>query len=289
MIDFLKHRYICFAVSAVLLLVGVGAYFVKGVKYDVGFAGGTSFNISFEKKINISDVRKAVSDKGWPDAVIQSVGSKGIQFLVQIVSHEVSIGDKFKKEVGESLSEYKMDVGSIERVGPEVGKDIKWNAVKAVLLSLLIILLYVAIRSKYRFAAGAVAAIAHDMIIVLACLVIFGEQMSLHVLAAILAILGYSLNDTIVIFSRVRDNMKKMKGASEIDIVNTSLNQTLRRTMLTSISTFLAVGSIFILGGKALHGFSLAMLIGIVVGTYSSIYIASPVMLALKPSKEKIS
>ena len=289
MIDFLKHRYICFAVSAVLLLVGVGAYFVKGVKYDVGFAGGTSFNISFEKKINISDVRKAVSDKGWPDAVIQSVGSKGIQFLVQIVSHEVSIGDKFKKEVGESLSEYKRDVGSIERVGPEVGKDIKWNAVKAVLLSLLIILLYVAIRSKYRFAAGAVAAIAHDMIIVLACLVIFGEQMSLHVLAAILAILGYSLNDTIVIFSRVRDNMKKMKGASEIDIVNTSLNQTLRRTMLTSISTFLAVGSIFILGGKALHGFSLAMLIGIVVGTYSSIYIASPVMLALKPSKEKIS
>jgi len=150
-------------------------------------------------------------------------------------------------------------------------------------------LLYVAIRSKYRFAVGAVVAIAHDMLVVLAAFALLREQISVHVLAAILAILGYSLNDTIVIFSRVRENMIKVKGASEWEIVNLSLNQTLRRTLLTSFSTLLAVGSIFFLGGDVLHGFSLAMLIGIVFGTYSSIYIASPVMLAIAAPEQNAS
>ena len=289
MIDFLKYRYLCFALSIGFLIVGAGAYFVKGFKYHVDFAGGTSFNVSFEKPVEIAQLRKVVADNGFGDAVIQSVGSVGDKFLIQIVGHEGTVGKRFEEGVGSALSEYKMNVDSINRVGPEVGRDIKWNAIKAVLLSLLIILLYVAIRSKYRFALGAVTAIAHDMLVVLTCLILFGEPLSVHVLAAILAILGYSLNDTIVIFSRVRKNMKEMKGASEIDIVNTSLNQTLRRTLLTSISTFLAVGSIFFLGGKALHGFSLSMLIGIVVGTYSSIYVASPVMLSIKPAKVKDS
>ncbi len=174
-----------------------------------------------------------------------------------------------------------MIVRNVEWVGAEVGKDIKWNALISVILSLLLIMLYVAVRSRYRYAVGAVVAIAHDMLAVLIYFLIFGEPISLHVLAAVLAILGYSLNDTIVIFSRIRENFAKMKGVSEEEIVNRSINQTLSRTLLTSFSTLLAVGSIFLFGGEALHGFSLAMLIGIVVGTYSSVYIASPVMLAL--------
>ena len=289
MINFLKYRHICFAISLGLLAVGFVTYFTKGFKFDVDFAGGTAFHLSFEKSLKISDLRSVIADKGWPDAVVQSVGSQNKQFMVQIVGEEGSIADSFKKDVGTELSEYKMNIEKIDWVGPEVGTDIKWSAIKAVLFSLLMILLYVAIRSKTRFAVGAVVAIAHDMLVVLTCLLLFGEPISGHVLAAILAVLGYSINDTIVIFSRVRENMKKMKGVSELEIVNTSLNQTLRRTMLTSISTFLAVGSIFILGGKALHGFSLTMLLGIVVGTYSSIYIASPVMLAIKAAKEKTS
>jgi preprotein translocase subunit SecF len=289
MINFLKYRSLCFALSLGFLAVGAIGYFVNGFQYNVEFAGGTEFRISCEKSLDIGKLRGAVEAKGWDDAVIQIVGNESKQFLVQIVAHEGSIGDKFEKGVGTELSDYGFKVDSVNWVGPEVGHDIKWNALKAVFLSLLLILLYVAVRSKYRFAVGAVVAIAHDMLVVLGLLIVFKEQMSLHVLGAILAILGYSINDTIVIFSRVRENMKKMKGAPEEEIVNTSINQSLRRTMLTSISTLLAVGSILLLGGKALHGFSLAMFIGIIVGTYSSIYIASPVMLALKPAKEKAS
>ena len=287
MINFLKYRYLCFTLSFGFLVVGAIGYFINGFQYNVEFAGGTEFRVSCDKQLDISRLRSAVSAKGWSDAVIQVIGSENKQFLVQIVGHDGSIGDKFEKGVGAELLGYGFKVDSTNWVGPEVGHDIKWNAVKAVVLSLLLILLYVAIRSKYRFAAGAVVAIAHDMLVVLGCLVLLKEQISLNVLGAVLAILGYSINDTIVIFSRVRDNIKKMKGVSEEEIVNTSINQTLRRTMLTSISTFLAVGSIFVLGGKALHGFSLTMLIGIVVGTYSSIYIASPIMLMIRPAKEK--
>ena len=181
-----------------------------------------------------------------------------------------------------------MAVDSIDLVGAAVGKDMQKNAIIAVLLSLLLILLYVSVRSKYEYALGAVAALMHDVLAVLVFLLLFGQPISLPVLAALLAILGYSLNDTIVVFSRIRENFKKMQGAPALQVVNTSLNQILKRTLLTSFSTLLAVGSFFLLGGETLRGFSFAMLIGIFVGTYSSIYIASPVMLAVRKTVSKL-
>lgn len=282
MIDFLKYRRVCLLVSVVFFATGIVAYFVKGgFKYHIDFAGGTELRVKFDKQLASTQIRNLVSTAGFSDAIIQSIGSDGTEFLIRVSESSESVEDRFSAYIAQELPDNRMIIRHVEWVGAEVGKDIKWNALISVILSLLLIMLYVAVRSRYRFAVGAVVAIAHDMIAVLIYFLIFGEPISLHVLAAVLAILGYSLNDTIVIFSRVRENFAKMKGVSEEEIVNKSINQTLSRTLLTSFSTLLAVGSIFFLGGEALHGFSLAMLIGIVVGTYSSVYIASPVMLAL--------
>jgi len=282
MVNFLKYRYFFYVLSVGFLIFGGVTYFTKGFRYYVDFAGGSEIRISFEKPVAIKNLRKTLSATGFKDAIIQSMGREEKAFIIQVKASEKNIGAKLFKEIKETYASNNPTLDSIDWVGPEVGKDIKYNALLSVLLSLLLILLYVTIRSKYRFAAGAVAAIAHDMLFVLAAFLILGEQISVHVLAAILTVLGYSLNDSIVIFSRIRENMKLRPNEDELKIVNISLNQTMRRTLLTSFSTLLAVGSIFVLGGAALRSFSLAMLIGIVVGTYSSIYVATPVMLALK-------
>ena len=289
MINFLKYKTISFMLSLTFLGAGVFAYFAMGgFKYHIDFSGGAEINVSFEKGIDIGVLRKAISDEGWKDTVIQSVGKSGRDFIVRIGGSIVEgLEDTFRAAVDKATPGNKMTVNHIDWVGAAVGKDMKKNAIIAVLLSLLLILLYVSIRSKYAYAAGAVVAIAHDMLAVMVFLLFVREPISLSVMAAILAILGYSLNDTLVIFSRIKENIKKMKGVSLEEVVNKSVNQTLKRTLLTSFSTLLAVGSFFILGGETLRGFSLAMIVGIIVGTYSSIYIASPVMMFFGTSNKK--
>ncbi len=287
MIDFLKYRYICLATSILFIGVGIFAYISRGgFEYHIDFVGGTELTINFEKPTSINDLRRGAQGAGWKDLTIQSIGTAEAasgnyhEFLVRMADTDDGLESRFSSDIGRALPGNKMEVRGVSRVGADVGKDIQSNALWAIIWSLLIILLYVSFRSKYRYAAGAVVAIAHDMLAVLVIFLLLGEQISVPVLAAILAILGYSLNDTLVIFSRVRENLKKMKGASEVEVVNLSIQQSLARTMLTSITTLLTVLSIFFLGGEALHGFALAMMIGVVFGTYSSVYIASPVMLA---------
>ncbi len=292
MIDFLKYRYICLVTSVLFIAAGAAAYVSRGgFDYHIDFVGGTELILAFDQPISIEQFRSSAQRSGWKDLTMQSIGSADAasgnyrEFIVRMAETDDGIEQRFSKDIESAISENKMEVRGVSRVGADVGKDIQWNAIIAIILSLLIILLYVSIRSQYRYAVGAVVAIAHDMLAVLIIFLLLGEQISVPVLAAVLAILGYSLNDTIVIFSRVRENFKKMKGASEIEVVNLSINQTLRRTMLTSITTLLTILSIFFLGGEALHGFALAMLIGVVFGTYSSVYIASPVMLAFGRTK----
>lgn len=286
MIDFLKYRYFCFAGSVVLLFVGFVSYFVNGgFKYHIDFVGGTEINIMFEQPIGISILRKELSNKGWKGLTIQSVGisseSTYKEFMIRIGDMSRDLDAKFKKDIDSSIKNNPVEIRSISQVGDEVGKDIRWNSFVAVILSLLIILLYVAIRSRYNFAIGAVVALAHDMLAVLVLFMLFGWQISVHVLAAVLAVLGYSINDTIVIFSRVNENLAKHRDKSLYDICNLSINQTITRTIRTSVSTLLTVGSILVLGGESVRGFALAMTIGVIFGTYSSIYIASPVMIAI--------
>lgn len=289
MIDFLKYRYVCMASSIALLVVGIAAYAIKGgFQYHIDFVGGTELRITFDKQLPISQLRSALSEKGWQDPVIQSVGINEQDFLVRVASMSgEGVEEKFTKDMSEAIPDNKLTIKTIDWVGAEVGKDITWNAFQAVFYSMLILLLYIAMRYRFKYAVGAVAALAHDVFMVLIIFLLLGEQISVNVLGALLAILGYSLNDTIVIYSRIRENVDKIKGMTEAEIVNLSINQTLSRTLLTSFATLLAVMSVFLLGGESLRGFSLAMLIGIVFGTYSSIYIASPIMLAVSGSSKE--
>lgn len=282
-IDFLKYRYVWLGISMLYLLIGAIAYGIKGgFRYHIDFTGGTELRVSFEQPLNIGTVRDVMALKGWKDAIIQSVGASDRDFLIRISEVATGVDETVKNALNEGISTNKARIEGVQAVGAEVGKDTTKNAIYALLLCLLVLLLYIALRSEFRFGVGAVASLMHDVLAVMVFLLLIEEPISLDVLASVLAILGYSLHDTIVIFSRIKENFKKMKGASEYDIANLSINQTLKRTLLTSFATLLAVTSILVLGGEKLHGLTIVLFIGIIVGTYSSIYIASPVMLLLK-------
>ena len=280
--DFLKYRIACLIFSILVLMAGSVAYYVNGgFKYHIDFTGGVELRISFAKSMDASALRSAMSADGWKDAAIQSVGRTGQEFLIRMSSLEENPEANLKASMAKNFPDNQVTVGHIEVIGAEVGKDTTWNAIKAVLLSLIILGLYIAIRSEFKFGMGAAIALVHDILVVMAYIVIMKEPISLHVLASVLALIGYSLNDTIVIFSRIQENFKKFAGSgvSDYDLVNLSINQTLTRTILTSFSTSLAVGSVLFLGGETLHGLAVILFIGIIVGTFSSIYIASPIML----------
>jgi preprotein translocase subunit SecF len=282
-IDFLKYRYFWLAVSIAFLLVGAVAYVMKGgFKYQIDFTGGTEVRVAFEKPVNIGSVREAMAKKGWQDAIIQSVGSGDTDFLIRIGDVATGVEGRVTSALIQGIIGNAVRIEGVQSVGAEVGRDTTKNAIYALLLCLLVLLLYLALRSQFRFGVGAIASLIHDLLAVMVFLLIFDEPISLHVLASVLSILGYSLHDTIVIFSRIKENFKKLKGASEYEIANLSINQTLKRTLLTSFATLLAVSSILVFGGEALHGLAIVLFVGIIVGTYSSIYIASPVMLMLK-------
>jgi preprotein translocase subunit SecF len=282
-IDFLKYRYVWLGISLLYLLIGAVAYGIKGgFRYYIDFTGGTELRVSFEQSLSIGTVRDVMARKGWKDAVIQSVGASDRDFLIRISDVVTGVDETVKNALNDGIPTNKARIESVQAVGAEVGKDTTRNAIYALLLCLLVLLLYIALRSEFRFGIGAVASLVHDVLAVMVFLLLIEEPISLDVLASVLAILGYSLHDTIVIFSRIKENFKKMKGVSEYDIANLSINQTLKRTLLTSFATLLAVTSILVLGGEKLHGLTIVLFVGIIVGTYSSIYIASPVMLLLK-------
>ncbi len=285
--DFLKYRSIWLIVSIAYIVVGLGFYIAKGgFSYHIDFTGGAELRVSFEKPSDISTVRGIISAKGWKDASIQSVGSTGKDFIIRVGSLDSDTEAHIKRDLTDGLGDNKVHIDNVSWVGAEVGKDTKSNAITAILICLVFLLLYIAVRFEFRFGVGAIVALAHDLLAILTFMLVFNESISLNFLAALTAIIGYSINDTIVIFSRIRENLSKLKGVSEYDLVNLSLNQTLRRTLLTSCATLLSVLAILLLGGETLRGLSLVLFIGIIVGTYSSIYIASPVMMLAGKAKK---
>ncbi|MBM3893210.1 protein translocase subunit SecF [Candidatus Dependentiae bacterium] len=282
--DFLKYRYFWLVASILYFAVGVAAYIAKGgFSYHIDFTGGAQVQIAFEKSTDIADVRKAVSAGGWKDAIIQSIGASNRDFIITVSSQAPETEAQITSAITKHIPGNPMRVDNTQLVGAEAGKDTAHNAVVAVLISLVVLLLYIALRFEFRFGLGAIIALIHDILAVMVFILLAGEPISLHVLASILAVLGYSMNDTVVIFARIRENMIKYKGMSEYDIFNISVNQTLRRTLLTSVATALSVLAIVILGGETLRGLSVVMLAGIIIGTYSSIYIASSATLVIKP------
>ncbi|MDX8411919.1 MAG: protein translocase subunit SecF [Mariprofundaceae bacterium] len=288
-IDFLGQRKIALGFSIMLILVSLGALMVKGLNFGIDFTGGTLVEVRFSEAAEIADVRDALAPAGFGAAIIQQFGSPE-EILIRTQNEDAGDSSALSSSILEALKEaYGADgveMRRVEFVGPQVGDELAKAGLMAVLVAMLAILLYVTFRFEFRFALGADAALLHDITLIVGLFAITGKEFSLPVVAAILTVIGYSLNDTIVVFDRIRENLvlnrKRKHALDEVTVVNQSVNQTLSRTLMTSLTTLLVVLALFFLGGEVIHDFAFALTAGILVGTYSSIYIASPVMLALQ-------
>lgn len=290
-IDFLGKRKIALGLSTLLLIISLLALIpgIRGLNFGIDFTGGTKVEAKFKQAPSIADVRAAIKPAGYEQAIIQEFGSP-YEISIRVQNKEAEDSSNIGNAILDSLKAHfgaeNIDMRSVEFVGPQVGEELTQAGISAVLIAMLAILIYVTMRFEFRFAVGADAALMHDIIIVLGVFSITSTEFSLPVVAAILAVIGYSLNDTIVVFDRIRENLeanRKLKHPEdEVKVCNDSVNQTLSRTLMTSFTTLLVVLALFFLGGEVIHGFAFALLVGILVGTYSSIYVASPVMLQLK-------
>jgi preprotein translocase subunit SecF len=290
MINFLKYRLICGIFSLLFFATSVGVYIYKWQTrgytfvYSVDFTGGTQVLLRFDKPVNVCQLKDILEKNEWKNPITRefSIPEEVLVRVSEFSNDAKGLAERMKTAIQAEIPDNNVVILQSEGVGPGVGQTLRWNFFLAVLIALLAILVYIAIRFwSFAFAAGAIVALIHDPLAILGIFLMLDREISINVIGVILAVIGYSINDTIVIFSRIRDNLYKMKNESLHEVVNVSINKTLRRTILTVVATALSVLSMFFFGGEALRDFSLALLIGIVIGCYSSIYIASPVMMAL--------
>ena len=289
-IDFMgKWRY-AVVVSGVLLLVSVGSLLTRGLNLGIDFTGGTLIEVAYPQAVDLENVRPLLSKSGYDQAQVQYFGTSR-DLLIYLPPQEGLDSAKLSEAVFSKLRQGNPDVElrRVEYVGPQVGDELAIQGGLAMIYATFGILIYIMLRFHIRFAPGAVMALIHDVFITLGIFSVFQLEFDLTVLAAILAVMGYSLNDTIVVFDRIRENFRKIRKGTPQEIMNISVNQTLSRTVMTSSLTLLVVISLFMFGGEVIHNFSLALILGIVVGTYSSIYVASPVSLALGVSKSDLA
>lgn len=288
--DFLGKRKIAAIFSAVMFVVSIGALMARGLNLGIDFTGGTLIELEYAQAVELSQVRATLGEKGYGDAVVQNIGSTR-EILVRVPPREGMNSAALSNEIHGALQQVagdKVELRRVEFVGPQVGDELLENGGLAILYALIGILIYVALRFEYRLAVGAIIATIHDPLLIFGLFALFQWDFDLTVLAAMLAVIGYSLNDTIVVFDRIRENFRKMRKATPMEVVNISINQTLSRTILTSGTTLMVVFSLYIFGGEMIHGFAIAFLIGIGVGTYSSIYVASAAALALGITKQNL-
>ena len=282
-IDFVGKRKFAMIFSAVLLVLSIASISFQGLKFGIDFTGGTLIELGYEKTAELEDIRLKLSEGDFKGTNVQYFGSD-TEVLIQLEPQEVSsakLSSSIIRMLGDGI-----DVRRVEFVGPKVGEELTNDGGLAMLYALIGILIYVAFRFEYRFALGSIAALVHDVIITLGIFSILQIEFDLTVLAAILAVIGYSLNDTIVVFDRIRENFLSTRQVEAEPIINEALNQTLSRTLMTSLTTLLVLLALFYLGGEVIHSFAGALLIGVIIGTYSSIYVASSMILALGISKE---
>ena len=275
--DFMGKRNIALTVSAILIIVALASIFTRGLNFGLDFSGGTLIELGYSQSVELGEVRNTLESGGFPDAVVQHFGtSQDVLVRLAPVSGEndADLSTRVVK-VLQNASSDSIDLRRVEFVGPQVGEELTEDGGLAVLYALICIFIYVFFRFEWRFAVGSVLALFHDVLITLGVFSILQLDFDLTVLAACLAVIGYSLNDTIVVFDRIRENFRKMRKGSPIEIANTSLNQTLARTLMTSITTLLVLTALFVVGGEIIHSFATALIIGVVVGTYSSIYVAA--------------
>jgi len=285
--DFMGKRKLAVAFSAVMLLISLGALATKGLNFGLDFTGGTLIELGYTHPVDLEKVRGTLETEGFPEAVVQHFGTAS-DILIRIAPHADTSNAEVSNIVMDALKANEpgeIQMRRVEFVGPQVGDELANDGGLAMIYALICILVYVGFRFEYRLAVGSVMALVHDVLITLGIFSLLQLDFDLTVLAAILAVIGYSLNDTIVVFDRIRENFRKMRKGSSEEIINVSLNQTLSRTMMTSFTTLLVLVALFVFGGELIHGFATALLIGVIVGTYSSIYVASSSALMLGISK----
>ena len=282
-IDFVNKRKYAMVFSALLLVVSIISLGLQGLKLGIDFTGGTLIEVGYQQTADLEDIRTKLASANYTGTNVQYFGSD-TEILIQLEPQATSSA-KLSSSIIPMLGDG-IDLRRVEFVGPKVGEELTNDGGLALLYALIGILIYVAFRFEYRFALGSIAALIHDVIITLGVFSILQIEFDLTVLAAILAVIGYSLNDTIVVFDRIRENFLSTRHIEPVPIVNDALNQTLARTLMTSLTTLLVLLALFYLGGEVIHSFAGALIIGVVIGTYSSIFVASSMILALGISKE---
>ena len=287
--NFMGMRKVTSIVSALLIIFSISTLSYQGLNLGVDFTGGTLVEVGYPEAVNLDKLRQSFSDSEFNDVAIQYFGSAK-EILIRIPPQQGFNSADVSSKLLDLLSSnnFSAEMRRVEFVGPQVGEELREDGGLAMLYALLCIMVYIAFRFQMRFSVGAVSALIHDVIITLGFFSITRFNFDLTILAALLAVIGYSLNDTIVVFDRVRENFRKIRDKTPIDVFNISLNQTLSRTVMTSFTTLLVLMALFFLGGEIIHGFSMALIFGVLIGTYSSIYIASPVTLMLGIKKEDL-
>jgi len=278
-IDFIGHARLFVAISLILIGIGVAAMAVRGLNLGIDFKGGTVVQIKTTQPVAIQEIRDALSEGGHGDAMIQEFGSPN-DILIRLQTGEGNVVKEVKGVLGDRFKEKGLTIVRQEEVGPQVGSDLRHKAVLAILYALGMVVIYITVRFEFKYAVGAILALVHDVLLTLGAFAVTHLEVDLTVVAAVLTIVGYSLNDTIVVYDRIRENHLANVQEPIVPVINRSVNETLSRTLLTSATTLVVVAALFFLGGEVIHDFAFALLVGIVVGTYSSIFIASPVVVA---------
>ena len=286
-INFMGVRNIAFGATVLLTVLALFSWFHKGLNYGLDFTGGTLIELTYEKPADVTLVRGELVKAGYHEAVVQSFGAT-TDLLVRMPGEDPQLGHQVAEALQKVGGDNPASVKRVEFVGPQVGEELRDQGGLGMLMALVGIMVYLAFRFQWKFGVGAIVSLIHDVIVTVGILAYFQITFDLTVLAAVLAIIGYSLNDTIVVFDRVRENFRVLRKATLIENINISTTQTLLRTMATSISTLLAIAALMIFGGDNLWGFSLALFIGVLAGTYSSIYIANVVLIWLNLNSEDL-
>ena len=283
--DFMGKRRVAEILSAALILISLASIFTRGLNFGIDFTGGVLLEVEYANPADLTEIREVLVQAGFETPLVQNFGTVN-DALIRLPPQGEQDGGVIRDNVLSVLetNDPTVQLRRIEFVGPQVGADLTEQGSLAMLIALILIFIYVMLRFRWKFAVGTIAALAHDVTIVFGFFSIFGFGFDLTIVAAILATIGYSLNDTIVVFDRIRENFRLMRRGTAEEIINASINQMLARTLITSLTTLLVLSSLYLLGGETVSGFALALIVGVVVGTYSSIYVASASALALDVS-----
>lgn len=290
-IDFLspKRRKVALAISALLVIVSLVSLATRGLEFGIDFTGGILLEVGYSQPANVEEIRSSLSSAGFEDAQVQLFGRE-TDVLVRLPPQPDQSADNVRDRIQETLASggQEFELRRVESVSAQVGSELAERGALAMVVALLMIFIYVMIRFQWKFSAGAVAALAHDAIVTVGFFSVFGLPFDLTVVAAVLAVIGYSLNDTVVAFDRIRENFFALRGVSAEKAINTSINEMLARTLITGLTTLLVLVALLVLGGESIAPFSIALIVGIIVGTYSSIYTASATALSLNVSPQDL-